>query len=86
MALFSAAWLSCPAMQEVDPWLCVPAFRRVCLFGVRFYCSRRAAALPFHFSKITLQVCNGQPVHLDRVNTPPGIDAGPSLYDYDVWR
>jgi hypothetical protein len=37
MDLFSVAWLSwSQKFVTVDPWLCVPAFRRVCLYRTIF--------------------------------------------------
>jgi hypothetical protein len=45
----------------VDPWLCAPAFRRVCLFGFIFWhYSKGLYVFTFHFSNTNLQLCNEQ--------------------------
>lgn len=43
----------------VDPWLCAPVFRRVCLFGfIDPDYSKTLEVFTFHFSNIGLQLCN----------------------------
>jgi hypothetical protein len=68
----SAAWQSCPveraglsfrhAAQEVDPWLCVPAFRRVCLYRlltVKLYYSNEIEIFTLH-SAYRITALNGE--------------------------